>query len=70
MKIFNTPFRFRSNGVWLRQLKALKNIDFFGYQLLEFLLDSTTKNKINQNIIDKQPDRIIRAKEVQHMTCS
>ncbi len=42
-----------------------KNYEFFGYQLLEFLLSTTTNNKIQPIIPEKTPDRIIRAKEVQ-----
>lgn len=45
-----------------------KNIEFFGYQLLEFLLSTTTSHKIQPIIPEKTPDRIIRAKEVQNMT--
>ncbi len=45
-----------------------KNIEFFGYQLLEFLLNTTTSHKIQPIIPEKTPDRIIRAKEVQNMT--
>ncbi|WP_201339298.1 hypothetical protein [Isorropodon fossajaponicum symbiont] len=36
-----------------------KNYEFFGYQLLEFLLSTTTKNKIKPIIPGKTPDRII-----------
>lgn len=44
------------------------NIEFFGYQLLEFLLSTTTKNKTSPITQQNTPDRIIRAKEVQTMT--
>ena len=40
--------------------------DFFGYQLLEYLLSTVTNNKPVAPI-PKTPDRIIRAKEVQSM---
>ena len=43
-------------------------IEFFGYQLLEFLLGNVTKNKVQPVNLEKTPDRIIRAKEVQEMT--
>jgi len=44
------------------------NIQFFGYQLLAYLLDNTThKNTVPQNPLNN-PERIIRAKEVEKMT--
>lgn len=42
--------------------------EYFGYQLLEYLLESTSSNTINTPNFDNQPDRIIRAKEVQKLT--
>jgi predicted DNA-binding transcriptional regulator AlpA len=41
--------------------------DFFGYQLLEYLLSTVTNNKPVAPM-PKTPDRIIRAKEVQDLT--
>lgn len=41
--------------------------DFFGYQLLEYLLASTTNNRPVSSM-PKTPDRIIRAKELQDLT--
>jgi len=41
--------------------------EFFGYQLLEYLLDQTTHHSIS-NTPTSTPDRIIRAKEVHTMT--
>ncbi len=41
--------------------------EFFGYQLLEYLLDQTTSHYIS-NTASSTPDRIIRADEVQTMT--
>lgn len=41
--------------------------EFFGYQLLEYLLDQTTHHPIS-NTTTSIPDRIIRAKEVHTMT--
>jgi predicted DNA-binding transcriptional regulator AlpA len=46
---------------------SAKNIEFFGYQLLEFLLGATTQHKTNPVIPQNEPERIIRAKEVQSM---
>ena len=43
-------------------------IDFFGYQLLEFLLSTATQHKSQPMAFSNTPDRIIRAKEVQSMT--
>lgn len=42
--------------------------EFFGYQLLEFLLSNVTGYKTQPINIEKTPDRIIRAKEVQTLT--
>ena len=42
--------------------------EFFGYQLLEFLFGNVTQNKTQPINIEKTPDRIIRAKEVQNLT--
>ncbi len=44
-----------------------KNIEFFGYQLLEFLLSTITQHKTKPIIPQSTPERIIRAKEVQGM---
>lgn len=42
--------------------------EFFGYQLLEYLLDQTTNHSIRNNSPSPTPDRIIRASEVLTMT--
>ena len=42
-----------------------KNIEFFGYQLLEFLLSATTQHQTKPIAPQNEPERIIRAKEVQ-----
>ena len=42
--------------------------EFFGYQLLDFLLSNVTQHKTQPIDIKKTPDRIIRAKEVQNIT--
>ncbi len=42
--------------------------EFFGYQLLEFLLSNVTQNKTQPLNVEKTPDRIIRAKEVHKLT--
>ena len=47
---------------------ASDTIEFFGYQLLEFLLGNVTKNKTQPVNLERTPDRIIRAKEVQQLT--
>jgi predicted DNA-binding transcriptional regulator AlpA len=44
------------------------NIEFFGYQLLEFLMVNTTTNKTQAVNFAPTPDRIVRAKEVQNLT--
>ncbi len=44
-----------------------KNIEFFGYQLLEFLLGTVTQHITKPIIPESTPERIIRAKEVQSM---
>lgn len=41
---------------------------FFGYQLLEYLLANVTNNSVPAPALDNIPDRIIRAKEVVKMT--
>ena len=46
---------------------STKNIEFFGYQLLEFLLGTTTQHKIKSIAPQSTSERIIRAKEVQSM---
>ncbi|CAC9620906.1 hypothetical protein [uncultured Gammaproteobacteria bacterium] len=45
-----------------------KKIEFFGYQLLEYMLHNTTQNTLQQTDLTENSDRIIRAKEVQNMT--
>jgi predicted DNA-binding transcriptional regulator AlpA len=42
--------------------------NFFGYQLLEFLLEQATNNPVNTAPPPSNHDQIIRAKEVQEMT--
>ena len=42
--------------------------EFFGYQLLEYLLGQTTQNTIKTNISESSPDRIVRANEVKEIT--
>ena len=41
---------------------------FFGYQLLEHLLENITGSRVPRISLDNAPERIIRAKEVQEMT--
>ncbi len=43
---------------------SAKNIEFFGYQLLEFLLSTVTQYKTKLITPQDTPERIIRAKEV------
>ena len=43
-------------------------IEFFGYQLLEYMLHNTTQNVLPQTNLEQNSDKIIRAKEVQVMT--
>ena len=45
---------------------SAKNFQFFGYQLLEYILDNVTKNKLSSHPT-KSVDRIIRAEEVESM---
>lgn len=49
-------------------LVTKNNPEFFGYQLLEYLLDQTTNHAISNNPVPNNSDRIIRAEEVQSMT--
>jgi len=42
--------------------------EFFGYQLLEYLLGQTTQNTFKANMAESSPDRILRAKEVKEIT--
>ena len=42
--------------------------EFFGYQLLEFLLGQATQNTFEANTPESSPDRILRAKEVKEIT--
>ena len=42
--------------------------EFFGYQLLEYLLGQTTQNTFKANMPESSPDRILRAKEVKEIT--
>ncbi len=61
----------------VKQLQRQRKIDsinitdtqfeFFGYQLLQHLLNGVTHNKPHLGVPDNTPDRIIRAKEVQEM---
>jgi prophage regulatory protein len=49
--------------------QQLKDIEFFGYQLLEFLLNTATQHQVSNIIVPEiKQDRIIRAKEVQEIT--
>ncbi len=43
-------------------------IEFFGYQLLEFLVSNVTQHKPQPVTLEKPANRIIRAKEVQNLT--
>jgi len=45
-----------------------KKIEFFGYHLLHYLLSNTTSGQTKTSTPNDQPDRIIRAREVQDMT--
>jgi predicted DNA-binding transcriptional regulator AlpA len=45
-----------------------QNIEFFGYQLLEFLLSTATQHQVSNSVPEINRDRIIRAKEVQEIT--
>lgn len=45
-----------------------KKTEFFGYHLLYYLLSNTTSGQTKASPPNDQPDRIIRAKEVQDMT--
>jgi predicted DNA-binding transcriptional regulator AlpA len=55
-----------------RQLNGIKisakNVQFFGYQLLEYVLGQVTDYKPLANDNKPKIDRIIRAKEVQELT--
>ncbi len=41
---------------------------FFGYQLLEHLLENVTENRVPSVSLDNVPERIIRANEIVEMT--
>ncbi|OIR24443.1 hypothetical protein [Bathymodiolus thermophilus thioautotrophic gill symbiont] len=48
-------------------LTTKKNIEFFGYQLLEFLLSTVTQHQAKPIISENTPEGIIRVKEVPSM---
>ncbi|MDC0947958.1 AlpA family transcriptional regulator [Gammaproteobacteria bacterium] len=43
-------------------------VEFFGYQLLQFLLGQVTEHPILAQTTNNDPDRILRAAEVQSLT--
>lgn len=45
-----------------------ENIEFFGYQLLQYLLGSVTNEFAPSPANSQSPDRIVRAQEVQNLT--
>ncbi len=47
---------------------SANQIEFFGYQLLEYLLGQTTSNVVTPVSAAPSSNRIIRAKDVQEMT--
>ena len=47
---------------------ANTSLQFFGYQLLGYLLDNVTDNKLPAVSQNSLPERIIRAKEVTELT--
>lgn len=57
----------KSGAINCIQLTPSK-VEFFGYQLLEYLLGTVTQHKVQTTQSSNEPDRIIRAKEVQEMT--
>jgi len=57
----------KQNKIDYIQLTATK-IEIFGYQLLQYLLNQTTHNKIQTPSNSKQVDRILRANEVHTIT--
>jgi len=61
----------KSGSISYIQLNA-KQIEFFGFQLLEHLLSTVVHHKVQPEVPSKSssndPERIIRAKEVQDMT--
>lgn len=54
----------------INHIEVTKNKqEFFGYQLLEYILKQTTDNSVSHTSTpSSEPDRIIRSKEVQEMT--
>jgi len=45
-----------------------KNFQFFGYQLLEYIMNQVTDHRVSPTKQNQGVDRIIRAKEVQDLT--
>lgn len=43
-------------------------IDFFGFQLLQYLVDNVVTNSTAQSTPDTFPERIVRAKELHELT--
>jgi len=57
----------RENRISFIQVTA-DRIDFFGFQLLEYLLDNVVERTTSQSSPDDMPERIIRAQELQELT--
>jgi hypothetical protein len=45
-----------------------EQVDFFGFQLLEYLLKSVVVKSASSSTNDASPERIVRAKELQELT--